>query len=357
MSDIRIKGLSKSFGNYQALRDLNLDLASGHLLALLGPSGCGKSTTLQMLAGFEIPTSGEIWAGERLISSAASIVPPEKRGISLVFQNYAVWPHMTVAENIAFGLKIRRLSRSEVDAGTRAALDAVRLGQLADRYPSELSGGQQQRVALARALAVQPGILLLDEPLSNLDAALRDEMRFEIRRVHDELGITTVYVTHDQSEALVTADRIAVMKLGALQQFAAPEEVFERPANEFVASFIGTNNTVPGASAGRGALRIGERVVTGLDRSGAAEGGEAVLIIRPGKVRLHEGETAPADLANSLPARVVRSAYLGESRDILVELATGATMRVLVPPEQRPAPGNRVVLELPAENCQILPRG
>ncbi|VDC28027.1 ABC transporter ATP-binding protein [Pseudogemmobacter humi] len=357
MSDIRIKGLNKTFGTYQALRNLNLDLADGHLLALLGPSGCGKSTTLQMLAGFEAPSSGEIWAGDRLISSPTSVVPPEKRGISLVFQNYAVWPHMTVAENIAFGLKIRRLSRSEVAEGTRAALDAVRLGQLADRYPSELSGGQQQRVALARALAVRPGILLLDEPLSNLDAALRDEMRFEIRRVHDELGITTVYVTHDQSEALVTADRIAVMKLGELQQLGAPEEVFDRPANEFVASFIGNNNTVPGISAGKGALRFGGETVTALDRSGAGEGGGAVLIIRPGKIRLYEEGTAPAGLANALPATVLRSAYLGESRDILAELATGATMRVLVPPEQRPAPGDRVVLELPAAHCQILPGG
>ncbi|MEQ8256716.1 ABC transporter ATP-binding protein [Roseovarius confluentis] len=357
MSGIRIKELSKSFGNFQALRNLTLDLEDGQLLALLGPSGCGKSTTLQMLAGFEMPTSGEIWTGDRLLSSPTSVIPPEKRGASLVFQNYAVWPHMTVADNVAFGLKVKRLSRNDVREGTMAALNAVRLGPLADRYPSEMSGGQQQRIALARALAVQPEILLLDEPLSNLDAALRDEMRFEIRRVHDEMGITTVYVTHDQSEALVTADRIAVMKDGELQQFDSPTEVFERPKNEFVAGFIGKNNIVPGVSAGKSAIRIGDRVIRGQDTNDVSEGGGAILAIRPTKTRLHDGNSLPAGLENGLPATVIRSAYLGETRDILAELTTGTTMRVMVPPEQQPAPGDQVMLELPADQCRIMAKG
>ncbi|MFC4624031.1 ABC transporter ATP-binding protein [Daeguia caeni] len=353
MSDIRIKNLNKSFGNYHAVRNLNIELQDGHLLALLGPSGCGKSTTLQLLAGFETVTSGEIWTGDTLLSHADGVIPPEKRGISLVFQNYAVWPHMTVAENIAFGLKLRKLSRADVETGTRRALDTVRLGHLADRYPSELSGGQQQRVALARALAVQPKILLLDEPLSNLDAALREEMRFEIRRVHDELGITTVYVTHDQSEALVTADRIAVMKMGELQQFASPEEVFDTPANIFVASFIGNNNTIPAVSAGHGAVRIGSSLIKGTDRSQRVAGQDVALIIRPGLVRLVDNKSA---FDNCLTGKVLRSSYLGESRDILVELETGETMRAFIQPQFRPVVGDIVTLELPEQNCQILAR-
>ena len=244
MTDLRIVDLRMSYGAVRIFDGVNLVVPDGALLALLGPSGCGKSTMLQLLAGFQRPSGGEIWAGNQCLSSRSIMVPTEQRGISMVFQNYAVWPHMTVAENVAFGLKIQRLTPSERSRKLTGALKMVRLETLRDRYPAELSGGQQQRVALARALAVEPKILALDEPLSNLDAHLREEMRFEIRRVHDLLGITTVYVTHDQSEALVTADRIAVMHAGSVVQVGAPEDLFERPANSFVAGFIGSNNVL-----------------------------------------------------------------------------------------------------------------
>ncbi len=350
MSDIHIRRLSKSYGAYQALKSCDLVVPDGALLALLGPSGCGKSTTLQLLAGFDTPSDGEIWAGEQLLSSPRTVIPPEHRGISLVFQNYAVWPHKTVAENVAFGLKLRKLGRAELEARLTKALDTVRLGALRDRYPFELSGGQQQRVALARALAVEPNILLLDEPLSNLDAHLREEMRFEIRRVHDELGITTVYVTHDQGEALVTADRVAVMRGGVVQQFGSPEEIFERPANTFVASFIGSNNEIAGVKEAEGVLRVGGTRLHGEDRTSLASGQPATLCIRPSRIRLCE----PAVADNRLNGIVRRCAYLGEYRDVLVELDEGGSLRAFVPPHLRPSPGERVSVHLPAENCQLL---
>ena len=355
MSGIRIKNLRKSFGSYTALHGIDLQVPNGTLLALLGPSGCGKSTTLQLLAGFEAPTEGEIWADDVLLSSPRGVLPPEKRGISLVFQNYAVWPHKTVAENVAFGLSIRRLPKAELTERLDRALRTVRLEALRDRYPSELSGGQQQRVALARALAVEPRILLLDEPLSNLDAHLREEMRFEIRRVHDLLGITTVYVTHDQSEALVTADRIAVMKSGHVQQLGSPEEIFERPSNAFVATFIGANNALAGTSKGNGAIQVGDHVLTAPDRSGAAPGASVSLCVRPSQVRLVEaGADAAPEGCNRLSGTVLRSAYLGEYRDVLVDVGGGRTLRAFVPPAQNHGPGTAVAALLPVGSCQIL---
>jgi iron(III) transport system ATP-binding protein len=350
MSEIHIRQLSRSYGTYQALKSCDLVIPDGALLALLGPSGCGKSTTLQLLAGFDTPSSGEIWADKELLSSPRNVIPPEHRGISLVFQNYAVWPHKTVAENVAFGLKLRKLTRSEVEARLNKALDTVRLGALRDRYPFELSGGQQQRVALARALAVEPKILLLDEPLSNLDAHLREEMRFEIRRVHDELGITTVYVTHDQGEALVTADKVAVMRAGVVQQFGSPEDIFEKPANTFVASFIGSNNEITGVKEAGGAIRIGATTLLAENRSSAAPGQPAVLCIRPSRLQLCDA-TVPH---NRLDGVVKRSAYLGEYRDVLIDLADGGTLRAFVAPHLRPSIGEPVSVHLPPTACQIL---
>ena len=351
MSEIHIRQLSKTYGSYLALDTCDLVIPDGTLLALLGPSGCGKSTTLQLLAGFDTPSAGEIWAGRELLSSAKMVIPPEHRGISLVFQNYAVWPHKTVAENVAFGLKLRKLPKSDVEARLKKALDTVRLGALGDRYPFELSGGQQQRVALARALAVEPKILLLDEPLSNLDAHLREEMRFEIRRVHDALGITTVYVTHDQGEALVTADRVAVMRAGVVQQFGTPEEIFEQPANPFVASFIGSNNELAGTKSAAGGVRVGSAMMQGADRGGTVPGQPAVLCIRPSRVELCD----PAIADNRLDGIVKRAAYLGEYRDVLIELAAELTLRAFVPPHIRLSTGERVSVRLPPEHCQIFP--
>src|SRR5918912_683197 len=215
-------------------------------MALLGPSGCGKTTTLQLLAGFLAPDAGEIRVRGKLLSSPRSVVPPERRNMSLIFQSYAVWPHKTVRENVGFGLQVRKVPRAQIGERVATILETTHLGALADRYPGELSGGQQQRVALARALVVEPETLLLDEPLSNLDANLREEMRFEVRRLHDEYRYTTVYVTHDQSEAMTTADLIAVMNGGKIEQAGSPEEIYDRPRSEFVARFIGSSNVVKG---------------------------------------------------------------------------------------------------------------
>ncbi|RYX92338.1 MAG: ABC transporter ATP-binding protein [Comamonadaceae bacterium] len=356
MSSIHIKNLRKDFGTQRALADISLKIENGTLLALLGPSGCGKSTTLQLLAGFEEPTAGEIWADDQLLSSAKHVVGPEKRGVSLVFQNYAVWPHKTVAENVAFGLKLKKFSSSEIDRRLTTVLQTVQLGALRDRYPSELSGGQQQRVALARALAVEPKILLLDEPLSNLDASLREEMRFEIRRVHEALGITTVLVTHDQADALATADQIAVMHAGRVDQIGPPEELFGKPANAFVATFIGSNNELKGDYLGDGRVQVGDVVVRGLVCTALPAGQQVSLCIRPSKIALVSGEAVLSDTghANSLPGVVVRSSYLGEYRDVSVRTPQGQVLRVHVPPHIHVSAGDAVIARLPVEDCQVL---
>src|ERR1700754_1248329 len=216
------------------------------MVCLLGPSGCGKTTTLRLIAGFLEPTAGEIHVGGRLVSSKARTLPPEQRKMSRIFQSYALWPHMTGAENIIYGLRRRKLDRDTIAKKLKSILETTKLEILAQRYPGELSGGQQQRVALARALVVEPETLLLDEPLSNLDANLREEMRFEVRRLHDEYRYTTVYVTHDQSEAMTTADVIAVMNAGKIEQAGSPEDIYDRPRSEFVARFIGSSNVIKG---------------------------------------------------------------------------------------------------------------
>ena len=226
---------------------MSLTIGNGNLVCLLGPSGCGKTTTLRLIAGFIEPTEGEIVVGDRVVSSPRRTLPPEQRKMSMIFQSYALWPHMTAAENVAYGLKIRGLDKATVAcARQRRFSSSPGLEALADRYPSELSGGQQQRVSLARALVVEPETLLMDEPLSNLDANLREEMRFEIRRLHDQFCTTAVYVTHDQAEAMTTADLIAVMNGGRIEQLGSPEEVYERPVSEFVARFIGASNVLKG---------------------------------------------------------------------------------------------------------------
>lgn len=340
-----------SYGAVQIFDGVNLVVPDGALLALLGPSGCGKSTMLQLLAGFQRPTGGEIWAGNQCLSSRSIMVPTEQRGISMVFQNYAVWPHMTVAENVAFGLKIQRLTPSERSRKLTGALKMVRLETLRDRYPAELSGGQQQRVALARALAVEPKILALDEPLSNLDAHLREEMRFEIRRVHDLLGITTVYVTHDQSEALVTADRIAVMHAGSVVQVGAPEDLFERPANSFVAGFIGSNNVLAARLEERGRVRIGLHSVAGIDSSGAGPGDAVAFCIRPSQVWVDQ---EPTGAFNALRGTIVRSSYLGESRDLLINADDFAPLRASVAASRPFSVGQQVTVYLRAESCLIV---
>jgi iron(III) transport system ATP-binding protein len=296
---------------------VDLTLEEGEFVSLLGPSGCGKTTTLRMIAGFMKPTAGRIEVDGQVLSSPDAVVPPEKRGMSMIFQSYAIWPNMTVAENVAFGLKLRHLP--DVDVARRLAkiLAVVRLDKLADRYPAELSGGQQQRVALARAIVIEPAVLLLDEPLSNLDASLREEMRSEIRRLHDAFRITTVYVTHDQSEAMVTSDRIVVMNQGRIEQVDDPVALYHRPRTRFVAGFIGRTNFLDGVAAG-GMLDLG-----GIAVPAGPWVGRVAFSLRPHDVRL------TGEAAWMLPGRVVERAFLGEFWDYVVQ-PDGSDLRLRV---------------------------
>src|SRR5881296_4046773 len=255
---IRIDGVVKRFGAVTAVDRAELTIEDGELFTLLGPSGCGKTTLLRLLAGFYQPDAGQIRFGDRVVSG----LPPYERNIGMVFQNYALWPHMTVRANVAYGLRLRKLAPAEIETRLAEGLRKVNLVGFESRYPGQLSGGQQQRVALARALVLNPDILLLDEPLSNLDAKIRVQVRAEIRKLQQELGITTVYVTHDQEEALSLADRVAVMRDGQVLQLAPPKTLYERPANRFVADFVGTNNFLPGVC--RGPTAGGVAVETGI---------------------------------------------------------------------------------------------
>src|SRR3984885_12851970 len=254
MSKLVLTNLGKMFGAVPAVQDVSLSLREGEFVSLLGPSGCGKTTTLRMIAGFISPSTGSIEMNDAVLSAPNRVVAPEKRGMSMIFQSYAIWPNMTVAQNVAFGLKLRKLPAATVRERLDRILDVVQLKHLRDRYPAELSGGQQQRVALARAIVIEPEVLLLDEPLSNLDANLREEMRSEIRRLHDAFRITTVYVTHDQAEAMVTSDRIVVMNHGRIEQVDDPVSLYRRPRTRFVAGFIGRTNLLDGR-------RDGDRIV------------------------------------------------------------------------------------------------
>ena len=251
MAQVRIEHIWKRFGAVTAVHDFDVTVKDGEFVSILGPSGCGKTTMLRMIAGFEKASEGEIFIGERMVSSSKekTFVPPEKRDIGMVFQSYAVWPHMTVAENVAYPLKIKKVPQAERRERVQKVLEMVHLEPYAERYPHQLSGGQQQRVALGRALVAEPGLLLLDEPLSNLDAKLRESMRFEITALQKKLGVTVIYVTHDQAEAMAMSDRIVVMHQGVIQQVAEPMDIYERPANQTVADFIGLVNLLPGEAA------------------------------------------------------------------------------------------------------------
>src|SRR5258706_7514017 len=244
MAHLELEILSKHYGAVRSVDGIDISVEQGEFICLLGPSGCGKTTTLRMIAGFIDPDAGEIRVGGKVISSPRGVVPPERRQMSMIFQSYAVWPHMTVRQNVAYGLKMKAMPPAERDTRTTAMLAATKLSVQADRYPSELSGGQQQRVALAPALAPNPDILPFDEPLSNLDTNLRGVMRIEIRRLHDEFRNTSIYVTHDQTEAMTMADRIVVMNAGRIEQIGTPEDVYDRPNSKFVARFIGASNVL-----------------------------------------------------------------------------------------------------------------
>lgn len=350
MASVELRGLTKRYGTMAVVDDISLRIEHGLLICLLGPSGCGKTTTLRLLAGFVEPSAGEIVVGERVVSSPARTLPPEQRNMSMIFQSYALWPHMTVAENVAYGLRLRKINGDDIKRRVHAMLSTIRLDQLAERYPGELSGGQQQRVSLARALIVEPETLLLDEPLSNLDANLREEMRFEVRRLHDQYRYTTVYVTHDQSEAMTTADLIAVMNQGRIEQLGTPEEIYDRPRSEFVARFIGSSNVVRGRNIGATHIAFGG---ARLRCNGPlAHAGETAISIRQHDIRLAIAPFAQSE--NVLHGEVVRHVFLGGNRDYIVGVEGGAQLRIVAPAEQIVAAGTKVWVHLPPERCHVL---
>ena len=355
MPGVTIRGLTMRYGDVAAVESLDLEVAPGELVALLGPSGCGKTTTLRLVAGFLKPEAGEIRVGERLLSSSAAVVPPEHRKMAMIFQSYALWPHMTVAQNVAYGLRFgRHLDRADRNRHVGEILKAVQLGGYESRYPGELSGGQQQRVAVARALVVEPEILLLDEPLSNLDANLREEMRFEIRRLHEAFGITTLYVTHDQAEAMVISDRIAVLERGRVAQVGTAEDLFERPTTRFVAQFIGRTNLVDGIVAEPGVV-VREGLRLRVATADAKPGSSVAVSIRPHAITLVTGDAVRGnDDNNVLPGVVKRVAYLGAGVDYEVDVA-GVTLRVAAPAGLRVSPGTPVSLVVPITRCLPLP--
>jgi iron(III) transport system ATP-binding protein len=357
MAVVSLQGLTKKFTDAAAVDGLDLEIGNGEFVSLLGPSGCGKTTTLRLIAGFLQPEAGEIRVDGQTVSSASLLLPPERRNMSMIFQSYAVWPHMTVTQNVAYGLKFKKMSRQEIDAKVTKLLSVVHLAELKDRYSAELSGGQQQRVALARALVVEPQILLMDEPLSNLDANLREEMRFEIRRLHEEFRITTIYVTHDQAEAMATSDRIAVLDRGRLVQVGNPAEIFDRPKTRFVAEFVGKANILAGRLDGK-SLVLPNGMRLRLSSEGALSSSTAAICLRPHNVLLITDATTARDLAdqgyNLFPGMIRRSIYFGDAVDYTVDLASGAALRVIAPPSQRYEPGQPVQAAAHPDHCVLI---
>jgi len=335
--EVRLEGLSRHYGPVVALDHLDLTLAPGELIALLGPSGCGKTTTLRLLAGLEDADTGRITVGGRDITGLSAA----KRDMGMVFQAYSLFPHMTVRQNVAFGLRLRKVAAAQRDKRALEMLELVGLSAQADRYPHQLSGGQQQRVALARALAIEPQVLLLDEPLSALDAKVRAQLRDEIRRIQLEVGITTLFVTHDQEEALAIADRVGVMRDGRLEQLAPPVEVYSRPATSFVAEFVGLSNRLPGE------VRGGEVLVRGITLplvEHDVPGGQVVALVRPEAVSLASDATAES---GPLTGTVIAVTFLGATSRVTVDLG-GTTVLAQLPTSDAAAlsAGGRVTLAI-----------
>ena len=314
MSSITIDNIVRTFENgFTILEGFTQTFEDGGFVTLLGPSGCGKTTLLRLIAGFDKPTQGEIRIGDDVVCSAKKFVPPEKRNVGMVFQSYAVWPHMTVFENVAYPLKIKKVPKALMREKVIKVLDAVHLTQYMERIPSQLSGGQQQRVALARALVAEPKLLLLDEPLSNLDAKLREAMRFEIKEIQKAYGITVVYVTHDQTEAMAMSDKVIVMNQGIVQQVGTPMELYRNPANQFVAAFVGKVNFLRGEAAG------GKIELTGLGQSIPYDGpltGKVVVAVRPENVSLSQ------DGDGMIEGTLISKYYLGDTSDCRVEIGS-----------------------------------
>jgi iron(III) transport system ATP-binding protein len=359
MATVSLVGVTKRFTEAAAVDDLHLEIRDGEFLSLLGPSGCGKTTTLRLLAGFLQPDAGEIRVGGEVVSSSSFVLPPERRSMSMIFQSYAVWPHMTVFQNVAYGLKFKKLTRPQIEEKVENLLRVVHLETLRDRYPAELSGGQQQRVALARALVVEPRTLLMDEPLSNLDANLREEMRFEIRRLHEEFRITTIYVTHDQAEAMATSDRIAVLNRGKMIQVGTSAEIFDHPKTRFVAEFVGKTNILAGRfEAGRVSLREGQQIRVAAG-SPAAGRGEAFVCIRPHNIVLTADESRARELErqgrNLFVGTVRRDIYFGDVVDYTIDLpGESQSLRVVASPSSRYQKGERVFALAHPDHCVLV---
>ena len=340
------------YGKTVAVDGVDLDIGKGEFMTFLGPSGCGKTTTLRMIAGLIEPTEGEISVGGKLLSSPGTkVVPPEKRNMGMVFQSYAVWPHMTVFENVAFPLRNLKKSKEEIGKRVRAALELVKLDGLEDRYPSNLSGGQQQRVALARAMAIEPDILLFDEPLSNLDAKLREEMRFELKEIQRRIGVTSIYVTHDQAEAMAISDRIAVMSHGQIKQIGKPREIYDSPEDPFTAEFIGLANFFPGKATSEKTVCLAGREELEID--GCRElnmGADVILSIRPHNIKIYKEVNKTR---NELQGIVEKGAYLGDKVDYRVRVGD-SILRIQTPPGEVFTEGTKVCLHLPAEKISVI---
>ncbi len=351
MKRVEIQDTSVRYGSVWAVRDVTLNIEPGEIFFLLGPSGCGKTTLLRAVAGLSRPAAGEILVDGRPMNT----VPPHERGIGFVFQNYALWPHMTVEENVAYGLVARKVEEDAIEARVGAALEMMGLGGLGERHPGELSGGQQQRVAVARAIVIEPDILLMDEPLSNLDARLRTEMRRELKALIRRLGVTTIYVTHDQREALSMADRVAVMREGQVVQCGTPGDLYSHPESEFVASFVGEANEIEGEVSGLAdggfKVKTAAGVVKALATGTFREGDVVRVLVRPEDVSIGVGIEGD----NLLRGKVADVAFLGRVEEVLVDLSGGLRVRALRPlaGAEELEPGEAVEVAFAAEHAKV----
>jgi len=323
MAILKVNKLNKSFGKVKAVQGVSFEAAEGKVLSLLGPSGCGKTTTLRCIAGFESPNSGEIYLDDRKIT----LIPPEKRGIGMVFQNYALWPHMTVYGNLAFGLQIRKVSKPEINKRIKKVLNIVQLEGYENRYPRQMSGGQQQRIAIARALVFEPGIMLLDEPLSNLDAKLREEMRFEFTELQRKLGITAIYVTHDQAEALVISDKIVILNKGEIVQSGSPKEIYSNPKNKFVAGFIAVSSFIDGRVDSFGdekkkvMLKTDDGLVIHAFNNSFDIGQKVSVAIRMNVIKfIQDKNKSDKNTVNIFKGKIIQSSYLGNIIDYKIKV-------------------------------------
>jgi spermidine/putrescine transport system ATP-binding protein len=360
---VRLQGVSKRFGDLTAVREMDLDIPRGEFFTMLGPSGCGKTTTLRMIAGFEEPSDGTVLLDGEDVTG----LPPFKRATNTVFQTYALFPHLSVERNVAFGLQRKRVSKEEVRRRVSEELERVGLAAHANRRPRQLSGGQQQRVALARALVNRPAVLLLDEPLGALDLKLRKQLQVELKRIQQDVGITFVYVTHDQEEALTMSDRIAVMNHGVVEQLGEPEEIYERPRTTFVAGFIGVSNLMPGevvaTGTGTAELRLDAGVTVRTGAAGVSVGERAHAVVRPEKLQLRRANGAAPDGRASVDGQVESSLYMGTATQVIVRLTDETRMTVLVPNtdeearRQLPAAGDSARLTWSSDNIHMVREG